>query len=105
MNIGMIEDVGDFAFRHIGGTRNIGGTAKLNRRIGKNPLEAVIRENGHMIPGLDPELYQCRRKGQCSVTPYSVTYRMKSPVGTTAGECWKFTPPGPRLRKKRGEVG
>jgi hypothetical protein len=49
LNVGMIKDVGNFLLRHIGGTRNISSTAKLDGGIRQNPLEAIIGENRDMI--------------------------------------------------------
>jgi hypothetical protein len=49
LNVGMIKDVGNFPICHIGGTRNIGCTAKLDGGIRQNPFKAIIGENRDMI--------------------------------------------------------
>ena len=102
-DIRVIEDVGDLSGGDIGGAGNIGRPAELHRRIGLDPLEAVVGEDRDMIARLDTERVQSLGKSQGSVPPLPVGDRVKSTLPVARGECRTVTPPLPRLPEQGGK--
>ena len=76
--IGMRENINQLRIGDVGAPGHIGGSGQKNGVVRKNPLQAVVGEQAHMLAGLHSEGYEGCRQIQAAFIGFTEADRHKS---------------------------